>query len=66
MPEQSSFEEYLKENSSGGRSMLLPILIKAQKELGYISKEIATQIGRELKVPLADITGVIEFYSMLL
>ncbi len=47
------------------RSMLLPALIEAQKDFGYISKEIATQISSNLKVPLADITGVIEFYSML-
>jgi NADH-quinone oxidoreductase subunit F len=48
-----------------GRTMLLPALIKAQRLFGYISKEHASMIGKDLKVPLADVTGVIEFYSML-
>ena len=48
-----------------GRTMLLPALIETQKLFGYISKEHASKIGKDLKVPLADVTGVIEFYSML-
>lgn len=48
-----------------GRTMLLPALIKTQNLFGFISKEHAKKIGKDLKVPLADVTGVIEFYSML-
>ncbi|MBT7991003.1 MAG: NADH-quinone oxidoreductase subunit E, partial [Anaerolineae bacterium] len=48
-----------------GRTMLLPALLRAQKEFGFISKENATKIGNALRTPLADVMGVTEFYSML-
>ena len=51
--------------SSQGRNALLPALQEAQKVYGYIPEPVATEIGRVLHVPLADIYGVIEFYSML-
>src|SRR6266508_1819192 len=47
-----------------GRSGLLPALHAAQKIYGWISEPIATQISKSLRVPLADIHGVIEFYSL--
>ena len=31
---------------------------------GWISEPIATEVARALNVPLADVHGVIEFYSM--
>jgi NADH-quinone oxidoreductase subunit F len=60
-----TFNQYLQQISGSGRTMLLPALLEAQYTFGYISQEAASQIGTALKVPLADITGVIEFYSML-
>ena len=47
-----------------GRSGLLPALHAAQKIHGWISEETATEISKALRVPLADIHGVIEFYSL--
>ena len=47
-----------------GRSGLLPALHAAQALYGWISEPIAAEISRTLNVPLADIHGVIEFYSM--
>ena len=47
-----------------GRSGLLPALHAAQKIYGWISEETATEISKSLRVPLADIHGVIEFYSL--
>ncbi len=47
-----------------GRSGLLPALHAAQKVHGWVSEETATEISRALRVPLADIHGVIEFYSL--
>lgn len=61
----NGFSEYLREIEPRGRTMLLPALIEAQDRYGYIGKETARQIGQALDVPLADISGVIEFYSML-
>lgn len=45
--------------------MLLPALLAAQSCFRHISAETARAIGEALRVPLADVTGVIEFYSML-
>jgi NADH-quinone oxidoreductase subunit F len=61
----SSFSNFLNDISHRGRTMLLPVLLEAQKRFGYIPKEIAAEIGTTLHIPLADITGVMEFYSML-
>jgi NADH-quinone oxidoreductase subunit F len=47
-----------------GRSGLLPALHAAQKVYGWISEPIATEIAKSLRIPLADVHGVIEFYSM--
>jgi NADH-quinone oxidoreductase subunit F len=47
-----------------GRSGLLPALHAAQKLYGWISEPVATEISKSLRVPLADIHGVIEFYSL--
>ncbi len=49
---------------SMGRSGLLPALHAAQKIYDWISEETATEISKALRVPLADIHGVIEFYSL--
>ncbi len=47
-----------------GRSGLLPALHAAQGLYGWISEPVAEEIARALKVPLADVHGVIEFYSL--
>ena len=59
------FEEFLDKLEEKKRTNLLPSLLKAQELFGYISEEIAMKIGKVLKVPPADIYGVIEFYSLL-
>lgn len=62
---QATFDQYLNKVRGNGRTMLLPTLLEAQHTFGYISRDIAAGIGAALNVPLADISGVIEFYSML-
>ncbi|NTU74649.1 MAG: NADH-quinone oxidoreductase subunit E, partial [Anaerolineaceae bacterium] len=47
-----------------GRTHLLPALYAAQGMFGYIPEEAAVEIARFLKVPLADVFGVIDFYAM--
>ena len=47
-----------------GRSGLLPALHAAQKLYGWVSEPVAAEIAKSLKVPLADVHGVIEFYSL--
>jgi NADH-quinone oxidoreductase subunit F len=47
-----------------GRSGLLPALHAAQNLYGWISEPVAAEIARVLHVPLVDVHGVIEFYSL--
>lgn len=61
----SELNLYLESIQGQGRTMLLPALLKVQKLFGYISRDHAQAIGKELKIPAADISGVIEFYSIL-
>ena len=58
-------EKFLDNLNEKSRTNLLPSLLKAQELFGYISEETAVKIGKVLKVPGADIYGVIEFYSLL-
>ena len=45
-----------------GRSGLLPALHAAQKIYGWLPEPVAAEVARSLRVPLADVHGVIEFY----
>ena len=47
-----------------GRSGLLPALHAAQKIYGWVSEPIASEIAKSLHIPLVDVHGVIEFYSL--
>jgi NADH-quinone oxidoreductase subunit F len=47
-----------------GRSALLPALHTAQSLYGYLPEPIVAEVARALNVPLADVSGVIDFYSM--
>lgn len=57
-------QERLIRHAKHGRSGLMPALHDAQFLYGYIPAEAAREIGRALKVPLADVHGVIEFYTL--
>ncbi len=54
----------LNDFAPSGESALLPALQSAQSIYGYLPEEVAAEIGRTLKVPLADVYGVIDFYAM--
>ncbi len=47
-----------------GRSGLLPALHAAQDTYGYIPEAVAAEIGAALGVPLADVFGVVDFYTL--
>ena len=49
---------------SQGRTMLLPALYAAQEIYGYIPSQAASEIGQTLNIPLADVFGVVEFYTL--
>lgn len=46
------------------RSDLLPALHQAQKLYGYLPEPVTGEVANALGVPLADVYGVIDFYSM--
>lgn len=47
-----------------GRSGLLPALHAAQKIYGWLPEVVAVEVAKSQQVPLADVHGVIEFYSL--
>ncbi len=54
----------LEKYNGRSRSSLLPLLHEAQSVYGWLPREVQEAISHTLRVPLADIHGVIEFYSM--
>ncbi len=56
--------ELLNPYAARGRTALLPALHATQEEYGYLPPAAAAEVARRLRVPLADVYGVIDFYSM--
>ncbi len=46
------------------RDALLPLLHEAQAVYGWLPREVQAAVSQTLRVPLADVYGVIEFYTM--
>ena len=46
------------------RDALLPLLHEAQSLYGWLPREVQMAVGETLQVPLAEIHGVVEFYTM--
>lgn len=57
--------DWLAQQRSADRSRLLPTLIEAQRLYGYLGEPVLTAIGHALRVPLAEIHGVVRFYTLL-
>ena len=57
-------EPILQKYRGRGREALLPLLQEAQAIHGWLPREMLMAIGETLRVPLSDIHGVVEFYSM--
>ncbi len=58
------FEQILKRYPEK-RAALIPVLILAQKEFGWISDEVADYIGGLMGYPASDVLSVATFYTML-
>ena len=54
----------LAELAPQGRPALLPALHVAQHLYGWLPEPVAAEVSRALAVPLADVFGVIDFYTM--
>ncbi|MFN2221134.1 MAG: NAD(P)H-dependent oxidoreductase subunit E, partial [Candidatus Promineifilaceae bacterium] len=56
----------LQERYAGrGRDAFLPMLFDCQSLYGWLPRQVQQAVSETLRVPLADIHGVIEFYTML-
>ncbi len=51
------------EEHSSQRGALIPVLQGAQDIYGYLPMEVQTMIAREMNIPLANIYGVVTFYT---
>lgn len=51
------------QNYKGTKGALMPVLHEAQKTFGCIPLEVQTKISEKLNIPLAEIYGVVTFYS---
>lgn len=58
----TEMQELLK-NYSQDKSNLIQILNEVQEKYGYIPKQAQIEISNYLKIPMAEIYGVITFYS---
>lgn len=47
------------------RSALIPMLLYAQDEIGYLSDEAIAEIARRLEISVLDVRNVLTYYSML-
>ncbi len=63
--ETDPLAQILERRAAGGRGELVPTLFEAQAVYGHLPEGVVEAIGQSLGVPLAEIHGVIEFYSML-
>jgi NADH:ubiquinone oxidoreductase subunit E len=45
------------------RGAVIPVLQKAQAIYGWLPRQVLEVIGREMKVPMSQIYGVVTFYS---
>ena len=55
-------EEVIRKNK-GTKGALIPVLHGAQEIFGYLSIEVQNRISEALNVPVAEIYGVVTFYS---
>lgn len=52
------------EEYKGQPGALIPVLHKAQQIYGYLPEEVQYHISQGLRVPLADVYGVVTFYAL--
>ncbi|MCA9933013.1 MAG: NAD(P)H-dependent oxidoreductase subunit E, partial [Anaerolineales bacterium] len=63
-PDLTLLTPLLERYNGRSRDALLPLLHDAQALYGWLPREVQEAISRTLRVPLADIHGVVEFYTM--
>ena len=63
---QESFNEFEKivAKYPQKNAAMLPVLYLAQKEFGYISRDVMEYVAEIMDVPVARVLGVVTFYTM--
>ncbi len=64
MVDRSLLAPILEKYKNRQRDALLPMLHELQAVYGWLPRELQEMVSNTLRVPLADIHGVIEFYTM--
>ncbi len=64
VPDISLLQPVLDKYNGRSREALLPLLHEVQSVIGWLPGDVQAEIGKTLNVPLADVHGVIEFYTM--
>jgi NADH-quinone oxidoreductase E subunit len=59
----TGLEEALEHYKPGDKSLLIPLLQAAQKIYGYLPMPVLKRISEYLKVPIAQVYGVVTFYT---
>ena len=62
-PEQYRKLQEIIEKHKGTRGALIPTIHEAQEVYGYLPLEVQREIAEELEIPLAEVYGVVSFYS---
>lgn len=62
--ELSNLSPILQKYAGRQRDALLPMLHECQELIGWLPRDVQFAVAETLRIPLADIHGVIEFYSM--
>jgi len=58
-----TLETILLKHPNAQRDSLIPILQEVQNEIGFLSKEAVSFIGKKLEIPASKIYGVATFYN---
>jgi NADH-quinone oxidoreductase subunit F len=58
------FEQIIEKYEGRKRDALLPMLHDAQSIFGWLPRDVLEAVARTLNVPLAEVHGVVEFYTM--
>ncbi len=58
-----ALQEYIKQWKEKEGNLIM-ILHRVQEEYGYLPREVALELSRQLKTPLAKIYGVLTFYHL--
>lgn len=64
-PDSAKVVREVIEEYHASKDELIPILLKINRKLGYVSSEVLEQISNSMRIPKSRLQGVASFYSMI-